>query len=178
MVRIELFHTCLSLQARQTHFNSSSANRVPLVELHSITGPHPGLYYYLHWTVGSSRPHHLFVSLKDCTRPMSKAAISYFIGEIICLAHETFPDHLGCLLNAKSYDIPTVTTSLLWNVKRRLLDVMEASCWRMPSFFCHLLPLASPKDIGGHLFPQSCYSRWRHALRSSHSLLCLNPLLS
>ena len=86
--------------------------------------PVRALRYYLHRTAGPSRPRHLFVLLKDHTRPMSKAAISYFIRRVIQSAHETFPECLAGLLKVKAHEVRAVATSLLWNFNRRLSDVM------------------------------------------------------
>ena len=38
----------------------------------------------------------------------------------------------------KAHEVRAVATSLLWNVDRRLSDVMEAACWRTPSVFATL----------------------------------------
>ena len=99
--------------------------------------PVRALRYYLRRTAGPSRPRHLFVSLKDRTHPMSKAAISFFIRQVIRSAHETFPDGLAGILRVKAHEVRAVATSLLWNVNRRLSDVMEAACWRTPSVFAN-----------------------------------------
>ena len=39
-----------------------------------------------------THPSQLLVLLKDQSRPMSKAAISHFIRQLIRFTHETFPD--------------------------------------------------------------------------------------
>ena len=117
-----------------------------LLSLASVLGPDDeerllcpvrALRYYLRRTAGPSRPRHLFVSLRDRTRPMSKAAISYFLRLVIRSAHESFPDHLARLLRVKAHEVRAVATSLLWQTNRRLSDVMDAACWRTPSVFAN-----------------------------------------
>lgn len=68
---------------------------------------------------------------------MSKAAISFFIRQVIRSAYETFPDSLANVFKVKAYDVHNVATSLLWNTNRRLSDVMEATCWKTPSAFAN-----------------------------------------
>ena len=99
--------------------------------------PVRALRWYQHRTQGLSRPRHLFVSVRDCSRPMSKAAISFFVRHLIKVAHQDFPDKLASLLKVRAHEVRAVATSLLWNTNRNLSDVMEAACWRTPSVFAN-----------------------------------------
>ena len=99
--------------------------------------PARALRWYLHRTEDSSRSHHLFVSVRDCTRPMSKAAISFFVRHLIKVTHQDFPDRLASLLKVRAHEVRAVATSLLWNTNRSLSDVMAAACWRTPSVFAN-----------------------------------------
>ena len=111
--------------------------------------PVRALQYYLRRTDGPSRPRTLFVSVKDRTRPMSKAAVSYFIKLVIRTTHEAFPNQAAQLLNVKAHEVRAVATSLLWLKNKRLSDVMEAACWRTPSVFTnHYLRLVQREQEG------------------------------
>ena len=93
------------------------------------------LRWYLHRTEDSSHTRHLFVSVRDYTRPMSKAAVFFFVRLLIKVTHQDFPDGLASLLKVRAHEVRAVATSLLWNTNRSLSDVMAAPCWRTPSVF-------------------------------------------
>ncbi|MPC33126.1 hypothetical protein E2C01_026469 [Portunus trituberculatus] len=60
--------------------------------------PLHALQWYLHRTQSPFRPRHLFLSVRDPKRSISKTAISYFLWQLIHAAHEDFPHHLGLTL--------------------------------------------------------------------------------
>jgi len=100
--------------------------------------PVRAIRWYLHRTRSASRPRHLFLSVKNQDRPLSKAAISYFLRQLIKESHKDFPDHLAPLLRVKAHDVRGVATSLLWSLNRAVSDIMEVACWRTQSVFANL----------------------------------------
>lgn len=113
--------------------------------------PVRALKWYLHRTKSQSRPRQLFLSVKDPSRPLSKAAISFFLKQLIRSAHENFPEHLGPTLRVKAHDVRAVATSLLWGRNKALSDVMAVAGWRTQSVFANHY-LKSVHRIQGGLF--------------------------
>lgn len=99
--------------------------------------PVRALHYYLLRTKSRSRPRNLFLSVKNPARPLSKAAISYFLRQLIKEAHKNFPDHAAPLLRVRAHDIRGVATSLLWSRNRSVSDILEVACWRTQSVFAN-----------------------------------------
>ena len=97
--------------------------------------PVVALRWYLHRTRSPSRPRHLFLSVLDPTRPTFKAAISYFLRQLIRSAREEFPDHLSPTYRVRAHDIQGATTSLLWSSNRALSEIIKMTCWRTQSVF-------------------------------------------
>ncbi|MPC79506.1 hypothetical protein E2C01_074035 [Portunus trituberculatus] len=75
--------------------------------------PVRALQWYLNRTQSPSRPRYLFLSVRDPTHPLSKMAISYFLQQLIRVAHEDFHDHLEPTLRVRAHDVQSVETSLL-----------------------------------------------------------------
>ena len=92
---------------------------------------------YLDRTRDRARPRTLFRSVRDPSRPISKAAISSFMRELIQSSHKNFPDHLASTLRVKAHDVRGVATSLLWSKNKSIADVMAAACWRTRSIFAN-----------------------------------------
>ena len=99
--------------------------------------PVRALRWYLDRTRNPSRPRHLFLSVRDPSRPLSKAALSFFLRQLIRSAHKDFPDHLAPALRVRAHDIRGVATSLLWSLNRAVSDVMAVACWRTQSVFAN-----------------------------------------
>ena len=99
--------------------------------------PVRALRWYLERTRNPSRPQHLFLSVKNPGRPLSKAAISFFLRQLIRSAHKDFPDSLAPTLRVRAHDIRGVATSLLWSINRAVSDVMAVACWRTQSVFAN-----------------------------------------
>ena len=64
----------------------------------SLLCPVRALRSYRHRPGVSSHSCHLFVSVQDLPMPMSKAAISFFVRNLLMVAHTNFPNHLASLL--------------------------------------------------------------------------------
>ena len=99
--------------------------------------PVRAIRFYLDRTPDLAGPRTLFRSVRDPSRPISKAAISSFLREVIQYAHKNFPDHLAPTLKVKAHDVRGVATSLLWTKNRSIADVMAAACWRTQSVFAN-----------------------------------------
>ena len=99
--------------------------------------PVRALRWYLERTRNPSRPQHLFLSVRNPGRPLSKAAISFFLRQLIRSAHGDFPDSLAPTLRVRAHDIRGVATSLLWSLNRSVSDVMAVACWRTQSVFAN-----------------------------------------
>ena len=99
--------------------------------------PVRALRWYLERTRAPSRPRHLFLSVRDPSKPLSKGALSYFLRHLIRSAHKDFPDHLAPTLRVKAHDIRGVATSLRWSLNRAVSDVMAVACWRTQSVFAN-----------------------------------------
>lgn len=69
---------------------------------------------------GLPRPHRLIMSVRDCTRPMSKAVVTFFVWHLIKITHQGFPDQLASLLIVRAHEVWSVTTSHLWNTNGSL----------------------------------------------------------
>ena len=76
---------------------------------------------YLQLTSSSCRPRSLFVSVRNPDRPMSKAAISFFLRDTVRAAHASFPED--------------VATSMLFWKNCSIASILEAACWRTHSVF-------------------------------------------
>lgn len=97
--------------------------------------PVRALRWCLRRTRSQARPRQLFLSVRDPKCPLSKAAVSYFLRQLTCSAHENFPDHLDPTLRVKAHDVRVVATSLLWANNKAVKDVMKVACWRTQSIF-------------------------------------------
>ncbi|KAK3892123.1 hypothetical protein Pcinc_004090 [Petrolisthes cinctipes] len=90
---------------------------------------------YLETTSSPSRPRNLFVSVRDPKRPMSKAAISFFLRDTIKTAHESFPEDLGPLFKVRAHDIRGIAALMrLWK-NSSIASILEAACWKTQSVF-------------------------------------------
>ena len=96
--------------------------------------PVRALHQYLQ-TTSSSWPRNLFVSVRDPKRPMSKAAISFFLRDTIKTAHESFPGDLGPLFKVRAHDIRGIATSMLLWKNSSIASILEAACWKTHSVF-------------------------------------------
>ena len=97
--------------------------------------PVRALRWYLQRTRSVSRPRPLFLSVRDPDRPLSKAAVSFLLRQLLRSAHKDFPDHMGPTLRVGAHDVRSVATSLLWSLNRAVADVMAVACWRTQSVF-------------------------------------------
>lgn len=97
--------------------------------------PVRALRKYLQATSAPSRPRNLFVSVRSPNRPMSKAAISFFLRDIIKESHQSFPVELGLLLKVRAHDIRGIAASMLLWKNSSISSILEAACWKTPSVF-------------------------------------------
>ncbi|MPC76282.1 hypothetical protein E2C01_070691 [Portunus trituberculatus] len=75
--------------------------------------PVRALRHYLHRTSLPTRPRNLFLAVKCPSRPMSKAAISFFLQDTIKSAHASFPDSSCRELKVRAHDIRGIATFML-----------------------------------------------------------------
>lgn len=97
--------------------------------------PVRALNWYRHMTSSPTRPRHLFISVRDQKRPMSKAAISFFLRETIKSAHESLPDSLCPSIKVRAHDIRGIATSMLLWKNSPISSILEAACWKTRSVF-------------------------------------------
>ena len=97
--------------------------------------PVRALRWYRHRTSSHPRPRQLFLSVRDCRRPLSKSALSFFLRETIKFAHASLPDECCSALRVRAHDIRGVATSALWWSNRPMSAILDAACWRTPSVF-------------------------------------------
>ena len=63
--------------------------------------PMRALRWYRQRTQADGRPRHLFLSVRDPSRPLSKSALSFFLRETIKVAHASIPEEHCPLLKAE-----------------------------------------------------------------------------
>ena len=97
--------------------------------------PVRALKWYHHRTRLHPRPRQLFLSVRDPCRPLSKAALSYFLRETIKSAHASLPEHLCSEIKVKAHDIRGIATSMLWWKNKPLSSILAAACWKTHSVF-------------------------------------------
>ena len=128
----------------------TGSNPIPrefrLCSLSAITGrddeerllcPVRALKWYRHLTSSATRPRHLFLSVRDQTRPMSKAALSFFLRETIRTAHNSFPDSLCTPLKVRAHDLRGIATSMLLWKNSPIASILDAACWKTRSVFAN-----------------------------------------
>ncbi|XP_045129198.1 uncharacterized protein LOC123514973 [Portunus trituberculatus] len=121
--------------------------------------PVRALCHYLQRTASETRPRNLFVAVKRPSRPMSKAAISYFLRDTIKSAHEAISDSVCLEVNARAHDIRGIAASMLLWENCSVPTILKAARWRTHSVFAdHYLRDIVRKE--GDVFPgSSCCSR-------------------
>ncbi|MPC21703.1 hypothetical protein E2C01_014697 [Portunus trituberculatus] len=71
------------------------------------------LCHYLHRMASATRHRNLFLAVKCSSRPMSKAAISFFFQDTIKSARASFPDSSCRKLKVRAHDIHGIAISML-----------------------------------------------------------------
>ena len=97
--------------------------------------PVRAVHLYLQRTAFTPRPRQLFLSVRDLKKPLSKAALSFFLRETIKMAHESLPEELCPLLKVRAHDIRGIATSLLLWKNKSISSILDAACWKTPSVF-------------------------------------------
>lgn len=97
--------------------------------------PVRAINFYLLRTAPTPRPRQLFVSVRDRKKPLSKAALSFFLRETIKMAHQSLPEELCPLLKVRAHDIRGIATSLLLWRNKSISSILDAACWKTPSVF-------------------------------------------
>ena len=93
----------------------SLASLVGFEDEERLLCPVRALSHYLKRTAAASRDHHLFLAVRCPSRPMSKAAVSFFLRDTINSAHEAVSDSTCRELKVRAHDIRGVAASmLLW----------------------------------------------------------------
>ena len=98
--------------------------------------PVRALQWYRHLTSSTTRPRHLFLSVRDQARPMSKSALS-FLRETIRTAHNSLPDSLCTPLKVRAHDLRGIATSMLLWKNKPVASILEAACWKTSSVFAN-----------------------------------------
>ena len=75
--------------------------------------PVRALRWYRQRTQADGRPRHLFLSVRDHGRPLSKSALSFFLRETIKVAHASIPEEHCPLLKVRAHDIRGIATSVI-----------------------------------------------------------------
>ncbi|MPC24918.1 hypothetical protein E2C01_018012 [Portunus trituberculatus] len=76
-------------------------------------------------------PRNLFLAIKCPSRPMSKAAISFFLWDTIKSAHASS----CCELKVRAHNIHGIATSMLMWKNCSVTTILRAACWRTQSIF-------------------------------------------
>lgn len=97
--------------------------------------PVRALSHYLRRTSSGTRPRNLFLSVKCPSRPMSKAAISFFLRDTIKSAHASFPDSTCPEIKVRAHDIRGIATSMLMRKNCSVPTILRAARWRTHSVF-------------------------------------------
>lgn len=99
--------------------------------------PVRALKWYRHRTSAQHRPRHLFLSVKDLDRHLSKAALSFFLRETIKAAHESLPEQDCTAIKVRAHDIRGIATSVLWWKNKAMSTILDAACWKTQSVFAN-----------------------------------------
>ncbi|MPC97527.1 hypothetical protein E2C01_092845 [Portunus trituberculatus] len=86
--------------------------------------------HYLQRTALPTRPCNLFLAVKCPSRPMSKAAISFFLWDTIKSAHASFPDSSCRELKVRAHDICGIATCMFMWKNCSVPTIFRAACWR------------------------------------------------
>lgn len=97
--------------------------------------PVRALKWYRDRTTSQPRPRQLFLSVRKPSRPISKAAISFFLRETIKFAHASLPDECCPAIRVRAHDIRGIATSVLWWRNKPMSAILEAACWKTQSVF-------------------------------------------
>ncbi|XP_045102555.1 uncharacterized protein LOC123498985 [Portunus trituberculatus] len=97
--------------------------------------PVRALCHYLQRIASETRPRNLFVAVKRPSRPMSKAAISYFLRDTIKSAHEAISDSVCLEVNARAHDICGIAASMLLWENCSVPTILKAAHWKTHSVF-------------------------------------------
>lgn len=99
--------------------------------------PVRALMEYTRRTNIANRPRSLFVSVKDNSRRMSKAAMSFFLKEVIKTAHDRVPEASLRDMRVRAHDIRGVATSILMSQNISIQKILKAASWRTRSVFAN-----------------------------------------
>ena len=97
--------------------------------------PVRALRHYLQRTSSDARPRNLFLAVKGPSRPMSKAAISYFLRDTIKSAHEAVSASTCLEVKVKAHDIRGIAASMLLWKNCSVPSILQAARWRTHSVF-------------------------------------------
>ena len=99
--------------------------------------PVGALKWYQHRTSSQTRPGQLFLSVRDQSRPLSKAALSFFLRETIKSAHASLPDESCSALKVRAHDIRGIATSMLWWKNKPVSYILAVASWKTQSVFAN-----------------------------------------
>ena len=109
---------------------------VPLVgseDVERLLCPVRALRHYLHRTASVTRPRNLFLAVKCPSRPMSKAAISFFLRDTIRSAHVSTPDSTCHEIKVRAHDIRGIAASMLLWKNCSVPTILRAAPWKTRS---------------------------------------------
>lgn len=131
---------------REFRIKSLSSVVNPEDEEHLLC-PVRALSHYLQRTKSETRPRNLLLSVRRASLPMSKAAISFFLRDIIKEAHATIPDVICPEIKVKAHDIRGMAASMLLWKNCSIPSILKAARWRTHSVFAnHYLKDISRKE--------------------------------
>ena len=90
---------------------------------------------YLERTASPNRSRHLFLSVRDQSRAMSRSALSFFLRSAISRAHVSLPDDACPPLRVRAHDVRGMAASLRLWANASVPDILTAACWRTASVF-------------------------------------------
>ena len=96
--------------------------------------PVRAISHYMSRTSSETRPRHLFLSVRSPSRPMSKAAISFFLRDIKS-AHASIPAATCAEIKARAHDIRGVAASMLMRTNCSIPSILRAARWKTHSVF-------------------------------------------
>lgn len=98
--------------------------------------PVRALKFYVQRTKKLRGPNdHLWCSVRDPSRPLSKNALSFFLRSLIKEAHEQCADSEMSILKVKAHEIRAVSTSVAFSRNLSVKDLVKSTFWRCKSVF-------------------------------------------
>ena len=97
----------------------------------------------------------LFLLVRPPSRPISKAALSFFLRDVIKSAHASIPASSCSELKIHAHDVNEVAVCILMRTNSSIPSILRAARWRTPSVFIkhYLWEIVWREDFAAPLTP-------------------------